>query len=428
MHKIAIPAKKVKKLTLILFVGILLILGLTSASDMFNSLSRNNDGDTHFSLSNQIFTFKLQKALPGGKTENAFFSPFSISTALSMSYLGAREQTAQQMSDVLALSGLKDRVHDEYEKYLSIILKGNNNFTLHVANRLFPNQAMKVEKEFVNRCVKHYKADVLSLDFSQAAKSAKTINDWVSDQTKGKIKDLVSPDVLSSNTFMVLVNAIYFKGNWASQFDKERTNKGRFHINFSEEVIVDMMYQKRKLPYTYQPDYLCSVLEMPYKGESLSMVFILPDTLDGLSSLENRLSPDLLQGFRSSLKSNSDVEVYIPKFKVETKFELAPVLSKLGMPNAFSQNADFSGMDKTKEVSISNVIHQAFVEVNEEGTEAAAATAVKMMKRAAIRNPVFKADKPFLFYIIDRKTNIVLFSGRLVRPEEDIVASSKDEL
>lgn len=407
---------------------LLLVTGLTLSTTMENAGYGGSKEETQFSISNQIFAFKLQKELAGGKTDNTFFSPFSISTALSMAYLGARKQTAQQMSEVLAFAELKTGIHDLYEKYLSVILEENNNFTLHVANRLFPNQKMKIEDDFVNLCVKHYKADVLALDFTQAAQSAKTINDWVREKTQDKIKDLVSPGVLSSNVFMVLVNAIYFKGNWASQFDKKHTNKVRFHINFSEEVAVDMMYQKRKFPYAYHPDYLCSVLEMPYKGESLSMVFVLPDTVDGLSNIENKMTPDLLKKFLHSLKNNSDVAVYIPKFKVEAKFELAPALSKLGMPDAFKQNADFSGMDKMNEVSISNVIHQAFVEVNEEGTEAAAATAVVMMKRSAARNPVFRADKPFLFFIMDRRTDIILFSGRLSRPEGEVISSSKDEL
>jgi serpin B len=190
-----------------------------------------------------------------------------------------------------------------------------------------------------------------------------------------------------------------------------------------------MMYQKKKFHFTYNPKLLCSVLELPYKGHSLSMVFILPDTIDGLSYIEDAITPDIFIELQSTLRNDKDVEVYLPKFKLESKFELSTILAKLGMPHAFDGGkADFSGMDKMKSVYISAVIHQAFVEVNEEGTEAAAATGAVMMMMVAVRNLVFKANKPFLFFIKDRRTNMILFSGRYTRPGGDVIPASRDEL
>ena len=361
------------KFLLCLLLFNLLVISLASAFNMADSNRLSNDTVALLSKSNLQFTFKLHKELTEGNNNNIFFSPFSITTALAMTYLGAKEETAEQMAKVLGVD-LKDEVHKSFEKYLNIILKENENFTLHTANRLFPNYRSKVEDDYMNNCIKHYKADVVPLDFSQSEAARKTINDWVSERTKDKIKDLIASGVLTPSVFMVLVNAIYFKGNWASQFDEKRTRKDRFHINFSEDIEVDMMYQKKKFHFTYNPKLLCSVLELPYKGDSLSMVFILPDTIDGLSYIEDVITPEIFIELQGTLRNDKDVEVYLPKFKLESKFELSTILSKLGMPHAFDGGkADFSGMDKMKSVFISKVIHQAFVEVNEEGTEAAAA-------------------------------------------------------
>lgn len=416
-----------KELLCLLLLLNLFLLTLSSSSSNMADINMNNNTSAALSKSNLQFTFKLHKELTKGNSNNVFFSPFSISTALAMTFLGAREKTAEQMADALGISDMKDDVHQSFEKYLSIILKENENFTLHTANRLYPNHLSKVETDYINSCIKHYQADILPLDFSQGDVSRKVINDWVSQRTNEKIKDLIGSGVLTPDVFMVLVNAIYFKGNWASQFDEKKTRKDCFHINLSEEVEVDMMYQKKKFSYTYNPHHLCSVLELPYKGDSLSMLFILPDTTDGLSAIEEAMNPDLFNELQSTLRNNSDVEVFIPKFKLETQFELSTILSKLGMPDAFNQlKADFSGMDKTKNVYISKVIHKAFVEVNEEGTEAAAATGVVMMTRAAVRRLIFKADKPFLFFIKDKRSNIVLFSGRYTGPEGNVVRTRED--
>ncbi|XP_071163217.1 serpin B6-like [Mytilus edulis] len=310
------PKKVVLKVFLCLFLLLnLFILTFSSSSSNMADSNLNNDTSAALSKSNLQFTFKLHKELTKGNSDNVFFSPFSISTALAMTFLGAREKTAEQMADALGISDMKDEVHQNFEKYLSIILKKYKNFTLHTANRLFPNHLSKVETDYINSCIKHYQADILPLDFSQGEVSRKIINDWVSKSTNDKIKDLIGSGILKPDVFMVLVNAIYFKGNWASQFDEKQTRKDRFHINLSEEVEVDMMYQKKKFSYTYNPQHLCSVLELPYKGDSLSMVFILPDMTDGLSAIEEAMNPDMFNELQSTLRNNSDVEVFIPKFK-----------------------------------------------------------------------------------------------------------------
>jgi serpin B len=261
----------------------------------------------------------------------------------------------------------------------------------------------------------NYGAGLKEVDFAADAEGArKTINAWVEKETKEKIKELLRPGVVGSDTRLVLTNAIYFKGDWARQFKKDATREEEFRLGGGKGVRAPLMRQRRTFGYldggTFQ------ALEMPYAGKDLSMVVLLPKKLDGLPDLEKSLTPDDLVGWLKRLREQ-EVDVALPRFKLTAEFELKPVLSSLGMPLAFTAGkADFSGVDGSRKLFLSAVVHKAFVDVNEQGTEAAAATGVVARATAVHVTPVFRADHPFVFLIRDRRSDSVLFLGRLANP------------
>jgi serpin B len=255
------------------------------------------------------------------------------------------------------------------------------------------------------------------VDFITATENArKTINAWVEKKTNGKIKDLISPGVLDSMTRLVLTNAIYFKGNWAKQFKENRTQDAPFTLADGKKIEVAMMNQKAEFGYMETDTF--QALELPYVDEELSMVILLPKEIDALNEFEKALTTENLNQRLAEIHK-CEVVVFVPKFKTTSQFSLADVLKSMGMKDAFSSDADFSGINGKRDLFISAVIHKAFVEVNEEGTEAAAATGVVMrltsVGPAAI--PVFRADHPFLFLIRDNLSGSILFIGRVVNPK-----------
>jgi serpin B len=257
------------------------------------------------------------------------------------------------------------------------------------------------------------------VDFKQAEQARKTINSWVEEQTDQKIQDLLPPGVLNADSRLVLTNAIYFKARWEHEFSKSATKDAPFHLAARQQVMVPTMQRQARLRYGESGDV--QVLELPYVGyQGLSMLILLPKKIDGLTDLEKALTSENLQKWSAGLKSRP-VNVHLPKFKMTSDFDLADLLSSMGMSLAFSDNADFSGMSAEEPLAISAVIHKAFVDVNEEGTEAAAATAVAMRFGAAMPRPEepieFRADHPFVFLIRDSRTDAVLFLGRLVNPK-----------
>jgi serpin B len=257
---------------------------------------------------------------------------------------------------------------------------------------------------------KNYQTRLTPLDYGQTETARRTINRWVESQTRDKIKELLKPGILDPATVLVLANAIYFKGDWAIPFKPKNTRSLPFHLTSANQVNTPMMHQAR-LDCRYHRDPEVEVLELPYKGDRLSMVVLLPRQLDGLAGLEQGLTAPKLKGWIGSL-ARSDVDVWFPKFKATSAFGLNDKLKALGMVAAFGA-ADFTGMFQQGGASISAVVHKAFVEVNEQGTEAAAATGVVM---ESSRPPSFRADHPFLFLIRDQSTGSVLFLGRIVNP------------
>jgi len=352
---------------------------------------------------------------------NLFFSPYSISSALAMTYAGARGDTAAQMAKTLHFGLEPAQLHPAFGSLTkSLNAAGKlNEFELSTANALWIQKGEKLLQDFLDLSKSAYGAEPHLVDFAKATEEARqTINKWVEEQTRDKIKELIKPRILDESTVLVLTNAIYFKGRWAKEFTKGGTRAAPFTLADGEKVQAPMMTQKGYFSY-WQGDGM-QVIELPYKGNVLSMVIILPAKADGLPALEKSLTGESLGKWIEAL-TNEEAILTIPKFKATSEFELGDALKKMGMPAAFSlPPADFSGMTGKKELFIGAVIHKAFVDVNETGTEAAAATAVVMMRGAAPRPPknVFRADHPFLFFIRDTRSGAVLFMGRVTNPKE----------
>jgi len=350
----------------------------------------------------------------GEKEGNLFFSPYSLSTALGMTYAGARGNTAAEMAATLHFPA-GDAVHPMLGALARHLDEDPGPCELHVANALWCQRDYRLLAEFLEVAENNYRARASQMDFVADAEGARrTINAWVEDQTKERIKDLIGPGVLDALTRLVLTNAIYFKGQWMAQFDESRTMDGEFRVSPMERVQAPLMRQSDRFGYR-ETDGL-QILELPYAGANLSMVVLLPREVDGLASLENGLTPAKLDEWLGGLVKQ-EVAVTLPRFKLTSEFELGDVLARMGMPEAFTFEADFSGMSGSKDLYISAVLHKAFVDVNEEGTEAAAATAVVMRQKSApVRPKEFVADRPFIFLIRDVRSGAILFAGRLVDP------------
>jgi len=353
---------------------------------------------------------------------NIFFSPFSISTALAMTCGGARGETEKQMAQTLRFDLPTDKLHPAFAALAADLgaVQQKGQVKLAVANSLWPQKGLAFLPDYLAWCQKYYGSSIRPVDYSGHTEAArKTINDWVEARTNRKIVELLKPEMVGSSTLLVLVNAIYFKGNWASQFETMLTENEPFHMSSGKSVTAPLMRQIHDLHYAESLGL--QVLELPYAGGDLSMLVLLPTRVDGLGDLEAGLTAENLTAWTANLKSHK-VAVFLPKFKSTSEFRLAGTLAALGMSDAFSGRADFSGMDGRKDLFISDVIHKAFVEVNEEGTEAAAATAMVMVGSAAPSNPrpipVFRADHPFLFLIRDNRNGSVLFLGRVTDPTQ----------
>ncbi len=368
------------------------------------------EGNNKFAL--ELFA-KLQS-----QQGNLFLSPYSISTALAMTYAGARGQTEKQMADTLCFPPMSsEQFHKEFGEIIRQLNSAGEKggFELVVANALWGQKDYKFLQEFLMLVKTNYDGDLQQVDFVKQTEAArKAINDWVESKTREKIKELIKPGTLDSMTRLVLTNAIYFKGKWASQFKPERTQDAPFTLLGGEKVNVPMMNQTGNFGYTETDT--AQVLEMPYLNNDLSMVILLPKKNDGVNELEKELSSNNLTGWLAKLRKR-EVQVWLPRFKLTCEFELAKVLGSMGMPDAFLAKADFSGMTGSKDLFISAVVHKAYVDVNEEGTEAAAATGVAMkLTSVPLPPPVFRADHPFVFLIRDNHTGSTLFLGRTANP------------
>ncbi|KAL3976844.1 C5a anaphylatoxin chemotactic receptor 1 [Sarotherodon galilaeus] len=377
------------------------------------------------SSSNTAFALELFRTLsqanPAG---NIFVSPLSISSALAMVYLGAKGDTAAQMAQVSPLrkrsrsstcsshvSVLKtsEGIHADFQKLNADINSPSASYILKLANRLYGENTAYFLPDFLEATQKYYQADLKAVDFIGAPEACRAeINSWVEQQTENKIKDLLKPGTVNTDTRLALVNAVYFKGKWMNTFEEANTKEMPFKVKQNETVPVQMMYQRKKLPYNYIPDHDLQILELPYVGEELSMFILLPkESSDPLLKLEKELTQERLNEWtdRKNMSTHSEVVLHLPKFKLEEDYKLNEPLAKLGMKDVFWG------------LVLSTVAHKAFVEVNEEGTEAAAATGVMIMLLCYIPDTHFTADHPFLFFIRHNKTKSILFFGRFSSPQ-----------
>jgi serpin B len=385
---------------------------------------------------NNAFALELFQELRAKEKGNLFFSPYSISSALGMTYAGAKNKTATGMEKALHLSLFGDSFHASLAALSKQLEKDatENKYQLSIANQLWGDKFFKkfFFQSFLDLNKKIYGANVETLDFSNDSNgSAKAINDWVKKKTNEKIKELVTPSMFEGNnpTALVLTNAIYFKGDWASKFDKENTTKDTFFLNKKDSIQTDLMFQKSH--FLYAEDTEAQIVALPYQGESLQMVIVLPTKKDGLPELEKGLSLAKLDGWVSSMFME-DVRIKLPKFKTESSFSLNEPLKKMGMEDAFNPDvADFSGIIDLQKLSaamgdlsnmyISDVVHKGFVEVNEEGSEAAATAVIMGIDAKGSAEPDrtkdFTANHPFLYMIRDVNSGAILFMGRMQNPK-----------
>ncbi|XP_061569031.1 leukocyte elastase inhibitor-like [Cololabis saira] len=414
---------------------------------------------TPLTKANAIFSLDLLRKLSeDDNSANIFFSPFSISSALAMVMLGARGNTAAQMSEVLCFteadqsqpagglqmqmqqkaqvklpqelktsqktSGCQDDVNANFAQLLSELNKPGTPYALSVANRLYGEQSYQFVEDFLKKTRKYYKAELECVDFMKNVEAARLkINSWVEKQTHDKIKDLLPPDAVDPMTRLVLVNAIYFKGNWNEKFKESSTRDAQFRLSKSNSKPVKMMKQKSEFPFARISEANCQILEMPYQGKELSMLIFLPNDIEddttGLEKLEKELTyENFVEWTNPDMMDEIEVQVGLPRFKMEEKYDMKNVLVSMGMVDAFDMSkSDFSGMSPANDLVLSEVFHKAFVEVNEEGTEAAAATGPVFTALSYTPPTFFIADHPFLFFIRHNPSNSVLFAGRYCCPE-----------
>jgi len=393
-----------------------------SFSRLGSSIQITEETRTAAESSNQ-FAFDLHRQLRT-REGNLFYSPASVWTALAMTCAGARGTTRREMATVLHLDAPRD-VEPGISSLLDVLNStgDRNGYSLATANRLWGAADYAFETDFLHRTRATYRAELKTLDFTQPEPARRTINRWTADQTRGKIVDLIPPGILEPDTRLVLTNAIYFAGGWSFEFPKSATKLAPFFLSRSQRIEVPTMEQRRELPYA--EDEEAQVLALPYRDHELSLIVILPRSRGGLGHLEAQLTHQRFQDWVRGLRTEHLVEVYLPKFTLRSDFLLSEVLGAAGLKSAFSADADFSGISRQEALMISEVVHQAFVDVDEAGTEAAAATAVVMAPTAAIAEPgpppkpvIFRADHPFLLAIRDDRSGAVLFLARVQRPVE----------
>jgi serpin B len=352
------------------------------------------------------------------ESQNVVLSPYSISTALAMTYAGANGSTASQMATVLHFTVPQDRLPAAFQELAENLVSASasgapgKSFTLSIANSLWGQEDFPFLRPFLDVLQKQYGSPLRKLDFAKSSENARqTINDWVKDETKGKIADLLPAGSLDATTRLVLANAVYFKADWQSPFAHEETSDRDFRLVDGSIVTVPTMAQTSSFGYAKAGAW--EAVELPYQGERYSMVTLLPQasladslpglTAGGLSSLLKQLTP-------------TQISLEIPKWTYRSGFSLKDALTTLGMADAFA-DADFSGMDGRKDIVIDDVYHKAFVAVDEKGTEAAAATGVVMRLTAVLTPaPQVKFDRPFLYLIRDRQTEAILFIGQVTDP------------
>ena len=401
---------------------LLTVILLTLSAQPPPALAGNGNGDAdslaHAAVkSTNAFAIDLYSRLTKGDS-NLFFSPYSLTSALSMTYMGARGETAGEMQQALRFPADNVTTAASFEQLQGALQQAaeKGDWTLTVANALWGQVGFDFERSFLSLLNRHYSAPLQQVDFRNAPEAARScINRWVVKETRNKIRNLIPRGALTPLTRLVLTNAVYFKGSWERPFRQAATESAPFRLDAGGTVQVPLMHQQATFQYAEKESV--QILQMPYAGKRLAMVAVLPKTGRTLAGIEAELTEVGLQGWLAELNTRK-VSVFFPRFQLETEFSLSGVLAEMGMPGAFAPSADFSGIADVDDLHIDAVVHKAFVDVNEEGTEAAAATGIIVGVTSARPEPppVFRADHPFLFIIRDLRTGLALFMGRLTNP------------
>ncbi|XP_035746468.1 ovalbumin-related protein X [Egretta garzetta] len=389
------------------------------------------------SAANAEFSFDVFKELKvHHANDNIFYSPLSIIAALAMVYLGARGNTEHQMEKVLHFDkiaglggtiqtkvqkskcGKSVNIHILFKELLSDITTPKANYSLHIANRLYAEKTCPILPIYLKCVKKLYRAGLETVNFKTASDQARQlINSWVENQTNGQIQDFLEPSSVDLDTVLVLVNAIYFKGIWKKAFKEDDTQEFPFSVTKQESRPVQMMCQNSTFKLAVLAAEKIKVLELPYASGELSMLVLLPDDISGLEQLENKISFEKLTEWTSpNVMEKRRVEVYLPRMKIEEKYNLTSVLMALGMSDLFSPSANLSGISSAESLKLSEAIHEAYMEVNEEGTEIAGSAEVMGDIKDSSESEEFRADHPFLFLIKHNPTNSILFFGRYCSP------------
>ena len=369
---------------------------------------------------NNKFAFEMFSNLTGEKQENTFFSPHSITSAFAMVFEGAKGKTREEIRSVFHFLKDDKNRRESTQEILLELNKPDKKYILRSANALWVQDDFPILKEFGEVAKKYYLVTTENLDFKTNTEgSRQKINMWIEEKTNGKIKDALTYGSVGSWTLAVITNAVYFFGRWSSQFDAKLTKNSDFKISKQKTVKVPMMNLREYFHYTSKDDL--QILQVPYEGDDLSMLVLLPKNND-LRSLEKKLSATNFNKWKDGLMQKR-VQVYLPKFTLDTGYQLASSLAKMGISFAFNhKKANFEGISGGKDLFVSDVIHRVFIEVDEKGTEAAAATVMVMIPtgRSRIEPPeIFRADHPFIFLIVNDKTGMILFMGKVVNPTEN---------
>ncbi|CAL1292432.1 unnamed protein product [Larinioides sclopetarius] len=388
-------------------------VGLASSGTSFDPQELARQNLRKLALANNEMAFNLHRNLVSKSSMNVFFSPLSISIALGMLFYGTRGDTAKELRKALGYEKedlSSNLVHVTFYHFLREIVSSTDSsgYVLNVANAVLVDKRFELLERYRNDVTVLYDAVVQNLDFSmKTPEIVEAINSWIRKNTNSKIDKLF--DDLSPSTLMVLLNAIYFKGTWKTQFDPKQTTGGIFFNNGleSEGRNVSLMHMTSSFHYDSTDNY--QVLELPFSGGKISMLIFLPNKRDGLYSLEESLTPEKLAKIQESLEENK-VNVFLPKFKLDFDKELSGEIQALGVNHIFSADGDFYGMSPSTGIFVSGIHHKAVIEVNEEGSEAAAVTGNIVLK---MKSPHFRADHPFLFAIVEKSCNAILFMGRV---------------